>query len=117
MVLLTSELGIVLISIVFFLGDHSPAGTDPDVCKGKLSPQGEVTLKVNDKELSRCLLEVLYLHTFRTRGYSFLRPVVAEVPAACVNARLSRAEDQFFPQKPGSLPAKNNRITGDSDAR
>ncbi len=49
MVLLTSELGIVLISIAFFLGIILLLVLILMVAKAKLSPQGEVTLKVNDK--------------------------------------------------------------------
>ncbi len=49
MVLLLSELGIVLISIVFFLGVILLLVLILMVAKAKLSPQGEVTLKVNDK--------------------------------------------------------------------
>ncbi len=52
MVLLTSELGIVLISIAFFLGIILLLVLILMVAKAKLSPQGEVTLKVNDKAFS-----------------------------------------------------------------
>lgn len=50
MILLTSELGIVLISIAFFLGIILLLVVILLYARTKLSPQGEVTLKVNDKE-------------------------------------------------------------------
>jgi Na+-transporting NADH:ubiquinone oxidoreductase subunit F len=52
MVLLTSELGIVLISIAFFLGIILLLVLILLFARAKLSPQGEVTLKVNDKEFT-----------------------------------------------------------------
>ena len=70
MVLLTSELGIVLISIAFFLGIILLLVLILMVAKAKLSPQGEVTLKVNDKVFTVSPREYHTEHNVRSGRFS-----------------------------------------------
>ena len=65
MILLTSELGIVLISIAFFLGIILLLVVILLFARAKLSPQGEVTLKVNDKEFEVSPGNTVLIHTFQ----------------------------------------------------
>ena len=52
MILLVSQIGIILISIVIFLVIIMSLVVMLLYARAKLTPQGEVTLKVNDKELT-----------------------------------------------------------------
>jgi len=84
--------------------------------RDKLIPKGDVKLTINDMELVVSPGSTL-LSTLSSNGVFLPSACGGGGTCGCVNARSSREADQYFQPKQASLQGKNNRMTGDSDAR
>ena len=95
MVLAVTTLGTLLYSIIVFLLIIMLLVIMLLYARDKLSPKGDVTLHINERDLVVSQVQIFLQH-FQATEYFCLRLAGVEVPVECANARLWREADQFF---------------------
>jgi len=112
MILLLSNLVVILSAILVFLAVVSILVGVLLFAKKKLTPQGEVTLTINDDKEIVVEPGSTILQPLVTMACFYHRPVVAAVHAECVNAKFLRVAALFWPPRSTSLRAVSKPKTG-----